>query len=119
MSTLVCPHFDPGGAAGKRIQNHPVVGVGQLPEATDNLPGLEMLHGSSQDFSVRIVERHIEMSLRRIDGMQTLEHIAGENQRAIFSLEPDFFNADHRRIDPLKLDMRDVGRCAKRCGAAG
>lgn len=119
MKGFVRPHLDPDRAGRKGIEHDTVVAEARPPPAMTYLPRLEMFLGGPEHLPGLVIKRHIKVSLGRIVGTQPLEHAARHDERTILPLQPDFLDDDHRRIDPLKLDVDHVGWRTKRSGAAG
>ena len=118
MITLVCAHFDPVGNGRQRIKNNPIGGGGVLSRLS-HLSGLEMPDGGAEHPPRCVVERHIQMGLRGLSGIQSPDDIAGDDQRPVFSLKPDFLDADHWGVDTIQRDVGHVGRSPEGRGTAG
>lgn len=99
-----------GGFGWQRVQRDAIHRIVSSAKPPWNLPGLKVLHRSTQFRSSGIVERDIKMGLNRIINTQSLEHIAANDQRSVLSFEPYFINQNGRRMSPSELDVSDIRR---------
>lgn len=116
MGPFMGTHFNPDGAGGKWVKDHTIGANARPSPLAAYLQRFEILDCGPEHLTVLTIKRNIKVGLRGVVGAQPLEHRAFYDQRTILPLQPDFLHDDHRRIDPLKLDVGHVGWRPKRGG---
>jgi hypothetical protein len=101
MIAFVGADFDANGFTGERIELDAVARVIRPPIAPRDLTGLKMLDAAAKHGTGGIVERHVQMSLGRVFGLQPLDDVALDDERTLFSLQPNLFDDNDRGIGAL------------------